>query len=44
VHGFFADIIRKIGVPEVEARLMAAVERELAEYVGAPAASREPVG
>ena len=44
VHGFFADIIRKIGVPEVEQRLMAAVERELAEYVGAPAASREPVG
>src|SRR6478609_652569 len=44
VHGFFADIIRKIGVPEVEQRLMAAVERELAEYVGAPAASREQVG
>ena len=39
VHGFFADIIRKIGVPEVEQRLMAAVEAELAEYVGAPAAS-----
>ena len=39
VHGFFADIIRKIGVPEVEARLLAAVEPELAENVGAPAAS-----
>ncbi len=36
VHGFFADIIRKIGVPEVEERLMAAVETELADYVGTP--------
>ena len=44
VHGFFADIIRKIGVPEVEQRLLAAVEPELAEHVGAPAASTEPVG
>jgi Fe-S cluster assembly protein SufD len=34
VHGFFADIIRKIGVPQVEQRLMAAVERELANEVG----------
>jgi Fe-S cluster assembly protein SufD len=42
VHGFFADIIRKIRVPEVEHRLMAAVERELAEYVGVPAASAVP--
>jgi Fe-S cluster assembly protein SufD len=39
VHGFFADIIRKIHVPEVEERLMAAVEVELARNVGAPAAS-----
>ncbi|MDR1791118.1 MAG: Fe-S cluster assembly protein SufD [Propionibacteriaceae bacterium] len=29
VHGFFADIIRRIGVPEVEQRLLAEVEREL---------------
>lgn len=29
VHGFFVDIVRHIGVPEVEERLMAAVEREL---------------
>ncbi len=42
VHGFFADIIRKIGVPEVEDRLMAAVETELAEFVGAPSASAVP--
>lgn len=35
VHGFFADIIRKIGVDEVEQRLMTAVEGELAQNVGA---------
>jgi Fe-S cluster assembly protein SufD len=35
VHGFFADIIRKIGVPQVEQRLLASVERELANEVGA---------
>jgi Fe-S cluster assembly protein SufD len=29
VHGFFADIIRKIGVPEIEKRLLSAVEAEL---------------
>ncbi len=34
VHGFFADIIRRIGVPEVETRLLAAVEKELAVIVG----------
>ncbi len=39
VHGFFADIIRRIGVPEVEEHLMTAVETELAAYVGAPPAS-----
>ncbi len=36
VHGFFADIIRKLGVPEVEQRLMTAIESELAQIVGAP--------
>ena len=35
VHGFFADIIKKIKVPEIEARLLAAVESELAQTVGA---------
>ena len=34
VHGFFADIIRRIGVAEVETRLMAAVESELEIIVG----------
>jgi Fe-S cluster assembly protein SufD len=37
VRGFFADIVRKIGVPEIEAGLMAAVEAELAQNVGVPA-------
>ena len=36
VHGFFADIIRRIGVPDVEERLLAAVEAELAVNVGLP--------
>ena len=39
VHGFFADIIRRIGVPSIETRLLAAVEAELAVTVGAPASS-----
>ena len=39
VHGFFADIIRRVGVPEVEARLMAAVEKELEIIVGNPVAA-----
>ena len=30
VRGFFADIVRRIGVAEVEAPLLAAVDRELA--------------
>ena len=29
MHGFFNDIIRRIGVPEVEKRLLAQVEKEL---------------
>ncbi|MBY9073494.1 Fe-S cluster assembly protein SufD [Nocardioides sp. WL0053] len=35
VHGFFADIIRKIGVPALEERLLATVEAELEKNVGA---------
>ncbi|MFZ0531147.1 MAG: Fe-S cluster assembly protein SufD [Propionicimonas sp.] len=34
VHGFFADIIRRIGVPEVESRLLATVEKELEVITG----------
>ncbi|MDR1767935.1 MAG: Fe-S cluster assembly protein SufD [Propionibacteriaceae bacterium] len=40
VHGFFADIIRRIGVPEVEQRLLAVLEKEL-DAVGLPAANNE---
>ena len=36
VHGFFADIIRKIGVPAIETQLLAAVEAELAINIGLP--------
>ena len=33
MHGFFADIIRKIGVPQIEDKLLATVEAELAKNV-----------
>ncbi|MFT4163741.1 MAG: Fe-S cluster assembly protein SufD [Microlunatus sp.] len=36
VHGFFADIIRKIGVPSIEATLLTALEAELEVTVGTP--------
>jgi Fe-S cluster assembly protein SufD len=39
VHGFFADIIRKIGIPSIEERLMEAVEAELAVNIGTPGQS-----
>jgi Fe-S cluster assembly protein SufD len=39
VHGFFADIVRRIGVPHIQERLMRAVEDELARSVGLPPAS-----
>ena len=44
VHGFFADIIRRIGVPEVEERLLAAVEAELAVTVGTPTSTGPSTG
>jgi len=31
VHGFFNDIIRRIGIPDLQERLVAAVEEELAD-------------
>ena len=43
VHGFFADIIRRVGVPSIEQRLMDAVEAELAVNVGLPSDVREHV-
>jgi Fe-S cluster assembly protein SufD len=33
VHGFFNDLIRKVGVPSLEEKLMATVEEELAKNV-----------
>jgi Fe-S cluster assembly protein SufD len=39
VHGFFADVIRRIGVKQIEERLLTAVEDELAKTVGLPPAS-----
>jgi Fe-S cluster assembly protein SufD len=39
VHGFFADIIRKIGVEAIQQRLLHAVEEELAKTVGAKPAT-----
>ena len=33
VHGFFNDIIRRIGVPELQERLVTAIELELAGLV-----------
>jgi Fe-S cluster assembly protein SufD len=35
VHGFFADIIKKVGVPALEEGLLATVEAELEKNVGA---------
>lgn len=34
VHGFFNDIIRRIGIPELEDRLRASIEEELAVHLG----------
>lgn len=36
VFGFFTEIIRRIGVPDIEQRLIDAVADELAAHVGAP--------
>ncbi len=38
VFGFFTEIINKIGVPDIEQRLLEAVTDELSATVGAPAA------
>ncbi len=40
VHGFFLDIIRRIGVPVVEERMMAQVEKELAVVQSQEAAAQ----
>lgn len=33
LHGFFHDLIRKVGVPSLEERLTATVEEELSKNV-----------
>ena len=33
VHGFFVDIIRRIGVPDLQERLTASIEEELSEHI-----------
>ncbi|WP_241827617.1 Fe-S cluster assembly protein SufD [Actinopolymorpha singaporensis] len=43
VHGFFADLIRHIGVPQLRERLMGHVEEELERSVGLPPASSTAV-
>jgi Fe-S cluster assembly protein SufD len=34
VHGFFNDIIRRIGVPALQERLVASIETELSQHLG----------
>lgn len=41
VHGFFTDLIRKVGIPSIEERLLTTVEAELAKNV-LHAGSEEP--
>lgn len=41
VHGFFTDIVRKIGVPQIEAELVERIETELVENLGASTAPEE---
>lgn len=43
VHGFFVDIIRRIGVPEIEQRMLAEVEREL-DLVASTDTDADPAG
>ena len=40
MRGFFADLVRKIGVPAIEEKLLETVEAELAKNVGCPGAGR----
>jgi Fe-S cluster assembly protein SufD len=44
VEGFFVDIIRRIGVPDLEQRLLGAVRAELARSVGGGAGSQPQHG
>ncbi|MGB7961534.1 MAG: Fe-S cluster assembly protein SufD [Propionicimonas sp.] len=42
VHGFFADIIRRIGVPEIERGLMTTIEHELEATIGVSVTASDP--
>jgi Fe-S cluster assembly protein SufD len=42
VRGFFAEVVEQIGVPELQERLMAEVERELARTLEAPVPQAAP--
>ena len=44
VLGFLVEVIQKIGAPELEERLIAAVEQELAEGRSVIAASADEAG
>jgi Fe-S cluster assembly protein SufD len=44
VRGFFVELVQRIGVPEVEQRLMASIEAELASAVGAGDGPRSSTG
>jgi Fe-S cluster assembly protein SufD len=39
VRGFFAELVQRIGLPDVEERLMASIDAELAASVGSAPAS-----
>jgi len=43
VHGFFNDLIRKIGVPELEEQLVLTVEKELEKNVGRIIGTTDPL-
>ncbi|MGB4629249.1 MAG: SufD family Fe-S cluster assembly protein, partial [Propionicimonas sp.] len=44
VHGFFADIIRRIGVPDIERGLLTTIEHELEATIGAPTSAVDAAG
>ena len=41
MHGFFTDIVRKIGVPEMSEELVARIEAELVASLGSPSPAKE---
>ena len=41
MHGFFTDIVRRIGVPEISEELVARIEAELVENLGPSTTAEE---